>query len=220
MKLLRNVYWYPYRGFRNNGNTCVFTGQKSALVDPGQLFNLEHLMTAIQVDALRLGDIEFIIISHGHPDHFEAAARLKEITHAKIAIHSIERDHLTQFAMFGSLPRLNVDVTLSDELDLGGVTLQILHTPGHSPGSISVYWPEEKVLVVGDVVFNRGMGRTDLPGGDLQQLKRSILMLSELDVEYLLPGHHYGFPPDHSGIIKGRENVQRNFAFLKTSLGI
>jgi glyoxylase-like metal-dependent hydrolase (beta-lactamase superfamily II) len=76
-------------------------------------------------------------------------------------------------------------------------------TPGHSPGSICLYWPAKKALFTGDVVFNQGIGRTDLPGGSGEQLKNSIQRISRLDVEYILTGH--------GNIVAGKEAVQENF---------
>ncbi len=100
------------------------------------------------------------------------------------------------------------DIVLqAGELIIGNLRFQIIHTPGHSPGSFCLYWPDRKALFTGDVVFNQGVGRTDLPGGDGQALKESILRLSHLDVEYLLPGH--GEP------ISGRDLVRSNFAEIE-----
>jgi glyoxylase-like metal-dependent hydrolase (beta-lactamase superfamily II) len=81
---------------------------------------------------------------------------------------------------------------------------QVIHAPGHSPGSICIYWPQEKTLITGDVLFYQGIGRTDLPGGNGQTLKESIKSLSRLDVEHLLPGH--------GEVVSGRELVKRNFS--------
>lgn len=74
-------------------------------------------------------------------------------------------------------------------LQAGGETLQVLSTPGHSPGSVCLYWPERQALFSGDVVFSGGIGRTDLPMGNPKLLKESIQRIAELDVEHLLPGH-------------------------------
>ena len=89
--------------------------------------------------------------------------------------------------------------------------LRLLHTPGHTPGSMSIYWPESKVLIAGDVIFYGGMGRTDLPGGSMMALKQSIERLSKLDVEYIIAGH----PTEYGGIIVGKDNVARNFQAVK-----
>jgi glyoxylase-like metal-dependent hydrolase (beta-lactamase superfamily II) len=93
------------------------------------------------------------------------------------------------------------------DLDVGDYHFEVIHTPGHSPGSVCIYWPERKVLFTGDVVFNQGVGRTDLPGGDGEQLKESIRNLSRLDVEYLLPGH--------GDILAGSDPVNANFSEIE-----
>jgi len=216
MMLQKKLYWYPFRGFENNGNTCIFDGEMRMLVDPGHLFNLENLLHAIQLDGLNIRDVDLIIISHGHPDHCEATSKLREITGAKVALHRMEEEYLLRYNMFEHIPKFKVDFHLAEKLDLGGIELEVLHTPGHSPGSISLYWPERKVLFTADVVFYEGVGRTDLLGGDPYALKQSIEKLARLEVEYLLPGHHYGFPVNHAGFIKGREAVQRNFANVRS----
>jgi hydroxyacylglutathione hydrolase len=89
----------------------------------------------------------------------------------------------------------------------GGLELEVIHTPGHSPGSICLYWPTYKALFAGDVIFAQGVGRTDLPGGDGEQLKESISRLASLDLELVLPGH--------GDIIKGREDIERNFKLIE-----
>ena len=92
------------------------------------------------------------------------------------------------------------------DISINNVDLKIIHTPGHSPGSISLYLPEKKLLFTGDLVFKGGIGRTDLPGGNGSLLKESIKRLSELEFEWLLPGH--------GDIISGEKDIKANFAQL------
>jgi glyoxylase-like metal-dependent hydrolase (beta-lactamase superfamily II) len=88
-------------------------------------------------------------------------------------------------------------------LALDGLELDIIHTPGHSPGSVTLYWSSQKVLFTGDLIFKEGAGRTDLPGGDGSKLKQSIKGLKNLDVAWLLSGH--------GDVISGVDNVKKNF---------
>ena len=101
------------------------------------------------------------------------------------------------------------------DLSLGAknseLNLQVFIVPGHSPGSICLYWPEQKVLITGDVVFYGSIGRTDFPSGSLSQLKQGIDKLSKLDVEYLVPGHN----TELGSIVQGKQNVERNFQGVK-----
>ena len=88
-------------------------------------------------------------------------------------------------------------------LSVNGLELDVFHTPGHSPGSISLYWPEQKVLFTGDLIFKDGIGRTDIPGGDGSTLKKSIKSLTKLKSKWLLPGH--------GDIVSGESEVKKNF---------
>jgi hydroxyacylglutathione hydrolase len=82
----------------------------------------------------------------------------------------------------------------------------VIPTPGHSPGSICLYWEKEKVLFSGDTLFYMGVGRTDLYGGNLEMLEKSLQTLARLEIEYLIPGH--------GQMLKGRSATQRNFEVI------
>jgi glyoxylase-like metal-dependent hydrolase (beta-lactamase superfamily II) len=89
------------------------------------------------------------------------------------------------------------------KINLGDQEFKIILAPGHSPGSIGLYWPAQKALFSGDVIFKENIGRTDFSGGNGALLKKSIISFSELDLELLFPGH--------MGIVIGRDKVQDNF---------
>jgi len=91
------------------------------------------------------------------------------------------------------------------------MAVKVFVTPGHSPGSVSLYLEEDKILISGDVVFAGSVGRTDFPGGSTSLLRKSIDRLSQLDVEYLVPGHS----TDSEGIVAGKDKVKRNFYAVK-----
>jgi glyoxylase-like metal-dependent hydrolase (beta-lactamase superfamily II) len=93
------------------------------------------------------------------------------------------------------------------DISINGLDLKVFHTPGHSPGSVSLYLPDQKLLFSGDLVFKDGIGRTDLPGGNGSLIKESIKRISELEIEWLLPGHGH--------IIEGGSHVKANFDHLK-----
>lgn len=220
MKVTDNLYAYIWTGNDNNCNTYLFAsvlnGNKHILIDPGHIVTpylrepaYDRLLKAIREDGLNTEDIGLVFITHAHPDHFEASVKFRDTTQAKVALH---KDDADVFKMFGGS---QIDVYLQEgELKVDELVrekLEVYHTPGHSSGEVSLYWPAKKALAVGDVIFYQNTGRVDLPGGDPGKLKNSINRLSELDVEYLLCGHPYG----HPGLIKGREEVRRNFEFLK-----
>jgi glyoxylase-like metal-dependent hydrolase (beta-lactamase superfamily II) len=102
------------------------------------------------------------------------------------------------------------DELLISPIDLGKIKIEINPTPGHSPDSVSFYVADCKALICGDLLFDHNTGRSDLPGGDGEQLKKSIEKVAERDIELLLPGH--------MGIVSGKKNVNENFEFLRTNV--
>lgn len=234
-KLLDNLYCYLWEGMGNNCNTYLFTdtlkgNRPHILIDPGHTTNefkepcFEKLLESMKKDGIEARDIGLIINTHAHPDHCEANQALveksrkgnevEEINHAIIALSKEDDEYRKTvgeklYTMLGiTAPEFEPFFYLSEgKLNLGNKKLQILHTPGHSPGSLCIYWPEEKILITGDVIFYGSVGRTDFPGGSINILEQSIRKLSHLEVEYLLPGH----ATEYGHIIEGKEKVKRNF---------
>ena len=92
-------------------------------------------------------------------------------------------------------------------LIIGRHEFQIIVTPGHTPGGLSVYWPRHKILISGDIIFMQSVGRSDFPEGDSRALKESVEHLSKLPVKLLVPGH--------GPAIQGAEKVRNNFEFVR-----
>jgi hydroxyacylglutathione hydrolase len=218
MKIVSDLYAYVWPGNDNNCNSFVFKGVlnegKHVVVDPGHIFTmayqepgLSRLLESMERDGISGASIGLVILTHAHPDHCESAITIQKEMGALIALHEAEE---AAFKAIGG----KADLYLQEgSLQLGSdgkTEIQICHSPGHTPGHVTLYWPAEKVLIAGDCIFYRGTGRTDLPGGNAAALRNSISRLSRFDVEYLLCGHPYGNP----GIIKGREKVRENFAFI------
>jgi glyoxylase-like metal-dependent hydrolase (beta-lactamase superfamily II) len=147
-------------------------------------------------------EIDTIILTHCHFDH---TARVKEIAYmckAKVAIHKNDArglvDDIQSLSMhFGARsPGIAPDIVLAEGDIIGELT--VLHTPGHTPGSICLFSERDLVLISGDTVFSDGgFGRYDFPGGSRMELARSLNRLSLLDVEGLYPGH--GEPVEQGG---------------------
>ena len=114
------------------------------------------------------------------------------------------------------VPEIKADFYLQEgQLNLdGGFSLEILLTPGHSPGHISVYIPIMKALIGGDLIFYGSTGRVDVPGGSSHLLKESVERIAQLDIQYLLTGHQYGSP----GIVQGGQEIKRNFDFVRINI--
>jgi glyoxylase-like metal-dependent hydrolase (beta-lactamase superfamily II) len=143
---------------------------------------------------IQLSDLKTIILTHCHYDHSGGAGDVAYATGAKIAIHKDDGELLkdstaTASKLFGKkAPDIKPDILLK-----GGETfasLEVIHTPGHTPGGICLYDAATKTLFSGDTVFEAGsFGRTDLYGGNQGKLIESIRMLTLLDVRTMYPGH-------------------------------
>jgi len=140
--------------------------------------------------------VKYIICTHAHFDHVGALVDIKEATAALVVLHKDElflyRNVNKQAAMWGfsaeSLPEPDMLVSEGDVLELGAIRFEIFHAPGHSPGGICLYGGG--ILVTGDTLFAGSVGRTDLPGGDVELLKKSFRRLIALPEEVrVLPGH-------------------------------
>ncbi len=213
MKLTDNLYFYPEKGMLDS-NTYVIKGAPSIIIDPGSRLYLAALLRDLQGDGIQPEDIDVIANTHLHGDHCWANEAFKEASGAKILCHPLQKSFwdMTVFetaSFLGFAPaEFAADGYLNDtELDAGDMRLELIHTPGHSPDSICFFSREEGILICGDVIFKQSMGRVDLPGGDAHQLKESIEKLSQLPVEYLLPGH--------MDVLIGAEEVRHNFEFVK-----
>jgi glyoxylase-like metal-dependent hydrolase (beta-lactamase superfamily II) len=214
MQVSDNVYVYLWHDQgENNCNSVFISGKAPALIDPGLLHRVPDLLERMRDDGVDPTVIKVVLCTHFHPDHFEGTAAFRDAG-AKIALarqdeRLLEEEGNRMFARPGvPMPDLRVDFYLKEgDLMLGKHELQVLHTPGHSPGSVSFYWPRHKILMPGDVVFMQGVGRTDLPGGNAKALRASVERLSALPVELLIPGHGQA--------IQGADRVRANFIYLK-----
>jgi glyoxylase-like metal-dependent hydrolase (beta-lactamase superfamily II) len=174
--------------------SCPQTRQ-AAVVDPG---GSEELILA---EVKRAGlEVRYIIATHGHPDHVCGIRRIKEATGAEIVMHRADAAFFWQpdtqhyFSMLGleQSPPPDRLVEDGDIIELGNERLQVIHTPGHTPGGICLLCGHD--LLTGDTLFVGGIGRTDFPGGSHQELMNSIknrLMVLPDDT-VVWPGHGYG----------------------------
>jgi hydroxyacylglutathione hydrolase len=233
VKLTEHFYCYVWQGRGNNCNAVLWPSvlrgeHPHVVIDPGHIVNevgepcFDSLAQAMEKDSFKMEDIGLVIGTHCHPDHIEATDLVVEKSGALFTL-SREEDEFYRmmgksfFQAFGSKPpQVSPYFYLKDgDLSVGAkdnkVAAKVLLTPGHSPGSISLYLEEDKILISGDVVFAGSIGRTDFPGGSPSLLRKSIDELSQLDVEYLVPGHS----TEVGSIVAGKDEVRRNFYTVK-----
>ncbi len=147
----------------------------AAVIDPGD--EADRILMSLTEDKL---NVKYILNTHGHFDHVGANKRLKEVTGAKIAIHPDDAEMLDMInvaaASFGmaaeNSPPPDLLINDGDKITFGNITLEVLHTPGHSLGGVSFF--SDGVVFVGDTLFAGSIGRTDFPGGDFNTLISSV----------------------------------------------
>lgn len=177
---------------------CSIFGDESTreavVVDPGD--QIDDILAVLAKHGLTL---KSIVITHAHIDHIGGAAKLKAATGAPVYMNSNDADlyaHLDTQAAWRGVPepsRTDIDTPArdGDVVRLGETGFQVLHTPGHTQGSISLWIPSENKLVAGDTLFRDSIGRTDLPGGNTRQILRSIhtKLLTLPETAVVIPGH-------------------------------
>lgn len=204
IKICENFYgviWDDPR--QNNCNTYLITGALNILIDPGHGHLVQHVHRALASLRISPDNIAVVIATHAHPDHYEAARAFGRATQFGMGAREYA---LAGASGYVTLPQPDFFLQ-PGELRLGDEHFMVLETPGHSPASICLYHPTMQALFAGDVVFENGVGRSDLPGGDGAALKQSILRLAELPAAYLLSGH--------GNVVAGQEAVAANFRTIE-----
>jgi hydroxyacylglutathione hydrolase len=179
--------------FAQNGFLVVCTGSsKGILVDPGA--GTDQMLATAERENVQ---IELIVLTHAHLDHVDGVGRAKRATGAPVLLHRDDEPlyHAapTQAQWFGvrvdPLPPIDRHLNDGDTVRFGDCELQVRHTPGHAPGHVVLIG--DGFALIGDCVFAGSIGRTDLPGGDFQQLMRSIRshILTLPDETILYSGH-------------------------------
>jgi hydroxyacylglutathione hydrolase len=178
-------------------NCSIFGDEQSheaVVIDPGD--EIQRILAILAKHQLR---VKAIIITHAHIDHIGGAQKLKAATGAPVYMNANDQtlsEHLdTQAAWLGMATpertKIDVDAREGEKVALGPAEFHVLHTPGHTQGSISLWIPAENKLIAGDTLFLDSIGRTDLPGGDYEQILRSIhdKLLPLEDTTAVIPGH-------------------------------
>jgi hydroxyacylglutathione hydrolase len=178
-------------------NCSIFgdeAGGEAIVIDPGD--EIGRITAVLEKHQLR---VKAIIVTHAHIDHIGGAQKLKALTGAPVYMNFNDQglyDHIDMQAQWLGMrtpEKTSIDVNAQEgeSLKLGAADFQVLDTPGHTQGSISVWIPAENKLIAGDTLFLDSIGRTDLPGGDPKQILRSIhdKLLPLDDAVVVIPGH-------------------------------
>src|SRR5579863_7459977 len=170
------------------------TTHEAMVIDPGD--DIEDIQAVIRKHNLQ---VKQIVITHAHIDHVGGAMKLRAATGAPILLNQNDYALLkmldVQAAWIGVPTPGKVEIDRSvqsgETISAGSLTAHILHTPGHTEGSICLYFPAEKKLIAGDTLFAGSIGRTDLPGGSMQKIMRSLhdTVLTLPDDTVVIPGH-------------------------------
>jgi glyoxylase-like metal-dependent hydrolase (beta-lactamase superfamily II) len=170
------------------------TTGEAMVIDPGD--NIPQIMAHLEKHGLQLKQI---VVTHAHIDHVGGALQLKRQTGAPVLLNQQDLPLLQMMDMQAGWLGIETpevaapDASAEDHLVVGleNYPAQVLHTPGHTPGSICLYFAPQKLLLAGDTLFASSIGRTDLPGGDMRKILRSIhdRLLPLPDETRVIPGH-------------------------------
>lgn len=177
---------------------CSVIGDESTrqamVIDPGD--DVKDVLALVNKHGLT---VKQIVVTHAHIDHVGGAMKLRQITGAPILLNQNDYALLkmldVQAAWVGmaSPGRVEIDQPLAegDKVRAGGLEATVLHTPGHTEGSVCLYFPAQEKLIAGDTLFAGSIGRTDLPGGSLEKIMKSLhqRVLALPDETIVVPGH-------------------------------
>jgi hydroxyacylglutathione hydrolase len=178
-------------------NCSIFgdeTTREAIVIDPGD--DIGSIVSLLDRHQLR---VKAIVITHAHIDHIGGAKKLKDLTGAPVHMNADDQElyhHLDMQASWLGVRTpdqtdIDVEARDGDTLTLADTSFHVIHTPGHTQGSLCLWIPAENKLVAGDTLFRESIGRTDLPGGDFQAILRSIhtKLLTLPEDAVVIPGH-------------------------------
>lgn len=182
-----------------DSNIYLIIDKTIALIDAGTGMNFEKVKQNLSKFNLKPNNIELVINTHCHYDHVGGDRDFVQAAGCGVCIHELEAGLLRKgdqiitlaagfYEKIGPIEAVR-GLREGDKIKLGELTLEALHTPGHTAGSTCLYGPKQRLLFSGDTIFSDGVGRTDLPTGDAAALRDSIEKLLKLDVQNIYPGH-------------------------------
>lgn len=212
-----NLYFFEGDGA---GSNCyvLAAGDGLVLVDTGTGEDTDALIRKIRNAGLDPEKIKLIVNTHCHYDHIGGNFTIQDRFGARIGAHPLDSKYIenldadyTAAKYSDAKPKASkVSLMLEDGQEIEGTDFKVIHTPGHTMGSISLYSEKRLCLISGDTAFTGGgTGRVDLPGGNLESLRASLEKLSKLRVKMLLPGHgETEFEEGYKSILAGLKFVK------------
>lgn len=171
-----------FNPFQENTYVVSDGTDECVIIDAGNYSAAEDAKLKAYVEEKGL-KVVAIVNTHGHVDHMLGVAFAKRAFGAPFAVHGEDNFLIESAATHGSIygfevkeiPTVDIDLSKQNEIKFGETTLQVIHTPGHTPGHVSLFEPKSRSLFCGDTLFRESIGRTDLPGGDYSWIMKSIL---------------------------------------------
>lgn len=167
---------------------------EAMVIDPGD--DIEDVLQIIRENGLT---VKQIVVTHAHIDHVGGAMKLRQATGAPILLNQNDYDLLkmldVQAAWIGVPPpgpvQIDSSISTGDKVSAGSLTADVIHTPGHTEGSVCLYFPAQQKLIAGDTLFAGSIGRTDLPGGSFKKIMSSLheKVMALPDETIVIPGH-------------------------------
>ena len=188
---------FTFNPLGENTYLLIADGGECLIVDAGCYNEAEQKVLADYIAENNLRPT-MSVLTHAHPDHAVGAAWAKQHYNIPLALHSDDAELLAQVHIHGLMfgfsiepQTADVDLAAQKTIEVGGESVEIIHTPGHSQGCVCLYLPQQGVLISGDTLFAGSIGRTDLPGGDYDKLMESIVgkILPLGGGVRVLPGH-------------------------------